>query len=77
MLPGVQNIVDAAKRLIPETKDKKTQILSMSTPEDLKKWERLDDVIMGGQSESKISLVEEGTGMIFTGKVIVEVKYSR
>lgn len=62
------------KRSIPAVEPKTSQILSMSTPEDLEKWERLDDVIMGGQSESKISLVEGGGGMVFTGKVITEVK---
>ncbi|KAG1657278.1 hypothetical protein FOA52_005472 [Chlamydomonas sp. UWO 241] len=35
-------------------------VLPMASAEDLEKWERMDDVIMGGQSASSFELFEEG-----------------
>lgn len=69
---GVKNIAEAVKRFIPEDDMAPKQILGMTSEEDVAKWERLDDVIMGGQSESKVALAEDGSGMVFSGQVIVE-----
>lgn len=36
-------------------------VLPLRSEADLRKWDRLDDVIMGGQSESKLKLGEART----------------
>ncbi|GMH41098.1 hypothetical protein BSKO_09008 [Bryopsis sp. KO-2023] len=69
---GVQNIAAAVKKFLPEADTSPKQIVNMVSAKDLSKWERLDDVIMGGQSESKMALSEDGSGIVFTGQVVVE-----
>lgn len=44
----------------------------MRTAEDLEKWQRLDDVIMGGQSESELRPAADGSGALWTGILRVE-----
>lgn len=44
----------------------------MRSAEDMEKWQRLDDVIMGGQSNSELRLAEDGTGAVWDGTVRVE-----
>ncbi len=51
------------------------EVLSMRTGGDLEKWERLDDVIMGGQSSSRLEPAGDmvtGEGAIFSGDLILE-----
>ena len=49
------------------------------TSEDLTAWERLDDVIMGGQSASKLEVLAaseqegHGGGAVWKGDLIVQV----
>lgn len=47
-------------------------VLPMTSEADLAKWERLDDVIMGGQSSSTLGLALDGSGAVFSGDLIVE-----
>ena len=48
-----------------------TTVLSMASEQDVSKWERLDDVIMGGQSSSTLRATEDGTAL-FSGDLILE-----
>ena len=50
---------------------KLTTVLSMGTEQDISRWERLDDVIMGGQSSSSLKAVEGGAAL-FSGDLILE-----
>lgn len=48
-------------------------MVPLGTQADLERWERLDDVIMGGQSSSTLSLSPEGEGTaVFSGELVVE-----
>ena len=51
---GISNIAEAAKQFLPAQKlqPEMEQILSMRSAQDLEKWEKLDDTIMGGKSGS-------------------------
>lgn len=50
------------------------EVLSMKTEADIsEKWERLDDVIMGGQSRSKLQAAADGSGAVWRGDLILEV----
>ena len=48
-----------------------TTVLSMGSEKDIRKWERLDDVIMGGQSSSTLKATEDGAAL-FSGDLILE-----
>ena len=50
---------------------KLTTVLSMGSEQDISRWERLDDVIMGGQSSSSLRAVEGGAAL-FSGDLILE-----
>ena len=50
---------------------KLTTVLSMGSEQDISRWERLDDVIMGGQSSSSLKAVEGGAAL-FSGDLILE-----
>ena len=74
---GVSNIATAASKYLPggmssRSTNKLEDILSMNSAEDLEKWQRLDDVIMGGKSSSGLELNSEGTGATWKGQLIVE-----
>lgn len=47
-------------------------MLPMTSEADLAKWQRLDDVIMGGQSSSALTLAADGSGAVFSGDLIIE-----
>ena len=69
---GTENVVVAAKiYLKKQTKLVKT-VLPMQSEDDLQVWERLDDVIMGGNSSSALNPWNNGKGAIWKGKLIVE-----
>ncbi|KAL4536080.1 hypothetical protein Ndes2437B_g05513 [Nannochloris sp. 'desiccata'] len=80
---GVSNIAAAAAKyfnkgnfttngLSSRPKPTIEDILPMKTVEDLEKWQRLDDVIMGGNSSSGLELSPDGTGAVWKGQLIVE-----
>ena len=50
---------------------KLTTVVSMGSEQDISRWERLDDVIMGGQSSSTLKAVEGGAAL-FSGDLILE-----
>ena len=50
---------------------KLTTVLSMASEQDVSKWERLDDVIMGGRSSSTLRATEDGAAL-FSGDLILE-----
>ena len=45
-------------------------MLPLSSARDIGKWERLDDVIMGGQSSSRLEA--STTGAVWSGELILE-----
>ena len=47
-------------------------VLPMASDADLAVWERLDDVIMGGQSSSSLTAAGDGSGADFSGDLIIE-----
>lgn len=52
----------------------------MRTADELAVWNKLDDVIMGGASDSDFELVPEGAGgegAVWRGNLVVEVRRSR
>ena len=53
-----------------------TPLLRQRTAEDLAKWQRLDDVIMGGKSSSAMELGADGAA-VWKGDLIVEVRKHR
>ena len=50
---------------------KATTVVSMGSEQDIGRWERLDDVIMGGQSSSTLRATEDGAAL-FSGDLILE-----
>ena len=48
-----------------------TTVVSMESEQDIGRWERLDDVIMGGQSSSTLSATQDGA-VLFSGDLILE-----
>lgn len=47
-------------------------VLPMASDADLAVWERLDDVIMGGQSSSTLRAAGDGSCADFSGDLIIE-----
>ena len=45
-------------------------VLSMKTAKETRRWDRLDDVIMGGQSSS--GMEASGSGAVWSGDLILE-----
>jgi uncharacterized protein YbjT (DUF2867 family) len=69
---GVSNIATAAKNFLPRQQKSSVEILPMRSEEDLKRWQRLDDVIMGGNSSSVLSPAEDGSGALWSGDLVLE-----
>jgi hypothetical protein len=81
---GISNIAAAATKYLTSSATKTDSngqlrprntfedVLPMKTAEDLEKWQRLDDVIMGGNSSSGLELSSDGTGAVWKGQLIVE-----
>ena len=67
------NIVSAMKQYMTPDKPSWSNVLPMTTAEDLTTWEKLDDVIMGGNSSSGLEPAEDGKGAVWKGDLIVEV----
>ena len=62
---------DSRLRRLPMQERKLTTVLSMGSEQDISKWERLDDVIMGGQSSSSLKVIEDEVAL-FSGNLILE-----
>ncbi|EIE22978.1 CIA30-domain-containing protein [Coccomyxa subellipsoidea C-169] len=71
---GVANIASALQSVFKDkAKSRETAtVLPMTSEADLVKWQRLDDVIMGGQSSSALTLAADGSGAVFSGDLIIE-----
>ncbi len=69
---GVAAIAAAAATHLPAAPRRPTvtDIMPMRTAEDLTAWQRLDDVIMGGNSSS--GLEANGTGAVWRGELVIE-----
>lgn len=46
-------------------------VLSMASAADLERWQRLDDVIMGGQSSSSLAISDDQSAT-FSGTLVLE-----
>ena len=69
---GVASIAEAAAKFLPRSKKESKLIIPMSTETDLEKWQKLDDVIMGGNSSSELKLSQSGNGFTWKGELVVE-----
>lgn len=69
---GITNIATAAAKYLKPARRNVVNILPMKTIEDLAKWQRLDDVIMGGSSSSGLDIASDGTGAVWKGELVVE-----
>ncbi|PRW55975.1 nadh:ubiquinone oxidoreductase complex i intermediate-associated 30 [Chlorella sorokiniana] len=69
---GVANVAAAAAKHLKRQQRTVEDVLPMRTAADIEKWQRLDDVIMGGQSSSGLAAAEDGSGAVWTGDLIVE-----
>lgn len=54
-----------------QEKLERRQVVALASDQDFSRWERLDDVIMGGQSESTLKAGADGTA-VFEGTLRVE-----
>lgn len=64
---GVSNLIAAASMNLSKAQRSTQEVLSMRNADDLAVWQRLDDVIMGGQSSSGLAPAADGTGAVWTG----------
>ncbi|CAL8465559.1 g5095 [Coccomyxa elongata] len=71
---GVANIAKALQSVFKEkARARETAVvLPMASDADLAVWDRLDDVIMGGQSSSTLRSAGDGSGADFSGDLIIE-----
>ena len=70
---GVTNISTAAGKYLKRSASRTVMdVLPMKSAEDLAKWQRLDDVIMGGKSSSGLEVSSSGTGAVWKGDLVVE-----
>jgi uncharacterized protein YbjT (DUF2867 family) len=69
---GVEAIAKAAASFIPKQPRDSMVVLAMQEASDLEKWQKLDDVIMGGNSDSTLALNESSDGFTWSGELIVE-----
>lgn len=66
---GVANVATAAKGFLQVRSSGST---AMKTVTDLGQWQRLDDVIMGGNSSSLLERKQDNTGAVWRGELVVE-----
>ncbi|WP_088243502.1 CIA30 family protein [Calothrix rhizosoleniae] len=66
---GVKNLVEAASQYLPKSNDKLLFDFTNPSTEIRDIWGALDDVVMGGVSESNIRLISDGA--LFTGNVSI------
>jgi hypothetical protein len=64
---GLSNVAAAAAAYLSPAQRSSEGVLRMRSAEDLQKWQRLDDVIMGGQSSSGLVPAEDGSGAVWSG----------
>lgn len=67
------NIVAAMAAHMTRATPSSATVLPMATSGDLGAWERMDDVIMGGNSSSGLEPAADGSGAVWKGDLIVEV----
>lgn len=68
-LEGILWIHDLTVSLVQDRMS--TTVVSMGSEQDIGRWERLDDIIMGGQSSSTLTATEDGAAL-FSGDLILE-----
>lgn len=69
---GVAAIANAAAKYVPKQAKGSTVVMPFQSASDLEGWQKLDDVIMGGNSDSALSLSNSGNGFTWSGKLVLE-----
>ena len=69
---GVAAIAAAAAKYVAKQGKTSTVVMPFQSAGDLEAWQKLDDVIMGGNSDSALSLSEAGDGFTWSGKLVLE-----
>jgi hypothetical protein len=69
---GVAAIANAAAKYVTKSKGETTVVIPMNDAKDLERWQKLDDVIMGGNSSSLLSLNDTSPGFAWKGELVVE-----
>ncbi len=69
---GVAAIANAAAKYVPKQAKGSTVVMPFQSASDLEGWQKLDDVIMGGNSDSALSLSDSGNGFTWSGKLVLE-----
>ncbi|EFJ53199.1 hypothetical protein VOLCADRAFT_102805 [Volvox carteri f. nagariensis] len=73
---GISSLVSVLREVLPKKATRSSQlVLPMRTAEELAVWNRLDDVIMGGSSDSGLQPAPEGAGVagaVWRGNLVVE-----
>ncbi|KXZ52027.1 hypothetical protein GPECTOR_10g1050 [Gonium pectorale] len=73
---GISSLMSLLPELLPKRAERTSKmVLSMRTAEELAVWQRLDDVIMGGNSDSGLEALPEGAevaGAVWRGNLVVE-----
>jgi len=69
---GVAAIANAAAKYVPKQAKGSTVVMPFQSASDLEGWQKLDDVIMGGNSDSALSLSDSGHGFTWSGKLVLE-----
>lgn len=69
---GVEAIARASAACIPKQSKGSMIVLPMQDSKDLERWQKLDDVIMGGNSDSNLALSESADGFTWSGELVVE-----
>ncbi|GIL92972.1 hypothetical protein Vretimale_15467 [Volvox reticuliferus] len=73
---GISSLVSLLPKLLPKKATRTSNlVLPMHTAEQLDMWQKLDDVIMGGASNSGLEVAPEGAGVmgaVWRGNLVVE-----
>jgi len=69
---GGGQVTHKSGRLYVQSGRTEETVLPLQCDQDVAAWERVDDVIMGGQSSSAMSLAGDGGGALWSGELVVE-----
>lgn len=69
--------MEAAKKYMSIPEPSRKEVVPMVTEEDIGKWESFDDSFQGGSSESKMELLEDGSGCAIVGNLVMDVGIQR
>lgn len=73
---GIRNVVELVSKYVEEDEEMTKEVISLIGDNNIRKWSLLNDVIMGGKSDSQIKANSDNTGAVFSGNLITEVIYN-